>query len=218
VSKPNHTNRPYMFRWLYTVQDDTGLSHRAKTAAVPIFRHAHLDTGKGCYVGAETAARETGASRSTIQRGWAELAEAGYLNIWQPNRGSGKGADRWARFPTNVSVTERRCERPGDALEAERSAEETSPPQGGSVSRATRPQTEERGSGSDETTRPAPAHSGADGATLADADQRPCLDCAQPTGWRFDDVCRKCRDETDRKAATAAPPIGHRDDWELRNA
>jgi hypothetical protein len=217
MSKPNHVNRPYMFRWLFTVQDDTALSRNAKTAAVPIFRHAHMTTGKGCYVGAETAARETGASRSTIQRGWQELAEAGYLNVWQPNRGSGKGADRWARFPGKVSVPEKRSERPGDAVEAERSAEETSPHSSGSASRRIDRDVEigTPGSGRDETTRGPGGREGADGAT--DADSQLCVTCGErPTRSKWYSECDQCIAASEK--ARPQPPIGHRDDQELRNA
>ena len=193
-----HSKRPYMFRWLFMIQDDPSLSRNAKTAAVPIFRHADVTTGKRCYVGAETAAGEMGCSRNTILRGWRELAEAGWLNVWDVNRGTGRGADRWARFP-EVSRPEGSSESPRGLVEAESFAPETSPHSSGSVSRAT-----------DGDAVSGDAEKAGDEAT-----RTPCKFCGDTwANCSTLDAARQCGLYSGPKQ----PPIGHRDDWELRNA
>lgn len=61
------------------VVDDMGLSHIAKSAAVPIWRHARHRDGHNCRVGRTRAAAEIGIGISTLRAGWRELEEMGYL-------------------------------------------------------------------------------------------------------------------------------------------
>jgi hypothetical protein len=74
-------SKPYVIRWRDAVMDDPELSSRAKVAAMPLVRHADVTTGRNCYPGAALCAREMSVSIDTIERGWADLQEAGWLRI-----------------------------------------------------------------------------------------------------------------------------------------
>jgi hypothetical protein len=92
---------PYTMRWLWSVQDNPHLSWRAKAAAVPIFRHANIGDGRDCKVGVKRASAEMSVNRKTILAGWTELAEAGYLEVFElpPARWREQGALRFPTFP-----------------------------------------------------------------------------------------------------------------------
>jgi hypothetical protein len=94
-------SEPFTTRWLRRVLDDPGLSHRARSAAVPIWKHADGYTGFNCHVSIPAAAAEMGVSRATMKRGWAELIEAGYLtSAGRKSAAPGrKGADRQPVLP-----------------------------------------------------------------------------------------------------------------------
>jgi hypothetical protein len=97
---------PYTLRWLNAVMD-SDLGHRAKAAAVPIFRHSDMKDGRRCFVGITRAAQEMGVCHTTMKRGLAELAQAGYLEVYElpANRRRTQGALRRPVFPTGVLAT-----------------------------------------------------------------------------------------------------------------
>ena len=80
---------PFVVRWRNGVMDDPNpaLSWRALVAAMALTRYADVKTGHNCYPGAPKCARNMRVSVDTIQRGWAELADAGWLEM--RSRGEG---------------------------------------------------------------------------------------------------------------------------------
>jgi hypothetical protein len=79
--------------------DNPDLPSRAKIAAMPLVRHADLD-GRSCFVGRKLAAEEMSVSPGTINRGWAALKAAGYLEILpHDSRRRAHGAIKVLKFP-----------------------------------------------------------------------------------------------------------------------
>jgi Helix-turn-helix domain len=74
-------SKPFAFRWRDAVMDDPHLTWRAKASAMPLVRHADTKTGHNCFPGAQTCADQMSVSTDTIERGWAELVAAGYLEL-----------------------------------------------------------------------------------------------------------------------------------------
>jgi hypothetical protein len=99
---------PFVVRWRNAVMDDPARSWKAKTAAMPLVRHADLD-GRNCYPGAPRCADEMSVGLTTIKEGWAELKEAGYLDIKPLPRGRRRtqGALKVLKFPTTVATRPR---------------------------------------------------------------------------------------------------------------
>jgi hypothetical protein len=98
---------PFVVRWRNGVMDDPNpaLTWNALVAAMALVRHADVTTGRNCYPGATTCARQMRVSVDTIQRGWAELKEAGWLEIapLPASRRQTHGALKVLRFPKAVS-------------------------------------------------------------------------------------------------------------------
>ncbi len=82
-------NAPFVVRWRNGVMDDPNpaLSWRALAAAMALTRYADVKTGHNCFPGASKCARNMRVSTDTIERGWAELKEAGWLDT--RSRGEG---------------------------------------------------------------------------------------------------------------------------------
>jgi Helix-turn-helix domain len=80
---PHKQNAPFVVRWLNGVKDDPNpaLTKRAITAACALARYADVKTGHNCYPGAGRCAADMRVSTDTIERGWAELVEAGWLKV-----------------------------------------------------------------------------------------------------------------------------------------
>jgi hypothetical protein len=100
---------PFVVRWRDAVMDDPALSWRAKTSAMPLVRHANVITGHDCYPGAQLCADEMSVSIDTVERGWAELKKAGWLEIlplaaW---RRKSQGAVKVFKFPAHVTRSQR---------------------------------------------------------------------------------------------------------------
>jgi hypothetical protein len=100
---------PFIIRWRNGVMDDANpvLTWRALVAAMPLTRHANARDGRDCYPGAKRCAAQMRVSEDTIQRGWAELVEAGWLEV-QPlpaSRRASQGALKVLRWPKGAATT-----------------------------------------------------------------------------------------------------------------
>jgi hypothetical protein len=101
-------NAPYVVRWRNGVMDDTNpaLTWRALVAAMALTRYADVKTGHNCYPGATKCARNMRVSEDTIRRGWAELVEAGWLEIRSRGEGStGRASIKLLRWPARNEPT-----------------------------------------------------------------------------------------------------------------
>jgi hypothetical protein len=101
MSKPS--TAPYVVRWrdALLADDHPALTWRAITAAMALTLYADVKTGRNCYPGKAACAAKMRVSRDTIQRGWDELVEAGWLEI-QPlpeERRRSQGALKVLRWP-----------------------------------------------------------------------------------------------------------------------
>jgi hypothetical protein len=96
---PHKQSAPFVVRWRNGVMDDPNpiLTWKALVAAMALTRHANVTDGRNCYPGATRCAREMRVSTDTIQRGWAELAEAGWLTT--RSRGEGRSSLKILRWP-----------------------------------------------------------------------------------------------------------------------
>lgn len=76
-------NAPFVVRWRNGVMDDPNpvLTWKALVAAMALTRYADVKTGHNCFPGAQACANKMRVSKDTIIRGWAELVEAGWLEI-----------------------------------------------------------------------------------------------------------------------------------------
>jgi hypothetical protein len=95
---------PFVVRWRNGVMDDPNpvLTWKALVAATALTRYANVRDGRDCYPGASTCARVMRVSVDTIKRGWAELVQAGWLEIkpLPASRRREQGALKVLRFPT----------------------------------------------------------------------------------------------------------------------
>jgi hypothetical protein len=102
VSKKPNT-APYVVRWRNGVMDDPNpvLSWRALVAAMALTRYADVTTGKNCFPGAKQCAEKMRVSERTIRAGWAELVEAGWLELkpLPASRRPTQGALKVLRWP-----------------------------------------------------------------------------------------------------------------------
>jgi hypothetical protein len=101
-------NAPYVVRWRNGVMDDPNpvLSWRALVAAMALTRYADVKTGHNCYPGAPKCARVMRVSVDTIQRGWAELVEAGWLEMRSRGEGlTGLASLKVLRWPARTEPT-----------------------------------------------------------------------------------------------------------------
>lgn len=96
-------NAPFVVRWRNGVMDDPNeaLTWRALVAAMALVRYADIKTGHNCFPGAQKCADKMRVSKDTIIRGWAELVEAGWLEIapLPANRRREQGALKVLRWP-----------------------------------------------------------------------------------------------------------------------
>jgi hypothetical protein len=92
-------NAPFVVRWRNGVMDDPNpvLTWKALAAAVALTRYADVKTGHNCFPGATRCARDMRVSEDTIQRGWAELVKAGWLET--RSRGEGLSSLKVLRWP-----------------------------------------------------------------------------------------------------------------------
>jgi len=81
---------PYVVRWHHGVMDDANpvLTWRALVAASALTRFANPKDGSDCYPGSARCAKLMRVSEDTIERGWDELREAGWLET--RSRGEGR--------------------------------------------------------------------------------------------------------------------------------
>src|SRR4051812_3523980 len=101
---------PYVVRWrdALLADDHAALTWRAITAAMALTLYADVKTGHNCYPGKAACAAKMRVSEDTIQRGWNELAEAGWLKLHPlPEvRRRAQGALKELRFPRRDSVAD----------------------------------------------------------------------------------------------------------------
>jgi hypothetical protein len=94
---------PFVVRWRNGVMDDPNpvLTWKALVAAMALVRYANVLDGRDCYPGKAACARVMRVSENTIQRGWDELREAGWLYIHPlpASRRQSQGALKELRWP-----------------------------------------------------------------------------------------------------------------------
>lgn len=106
---------PLVIRWRNDMLNDDRVGKHGRLAGMALTIYAKAHTGKDCYPSAQQCADKMAVGVSTIERGWKELKEAGWLEVkqlppGQTRRGGGRSALKVLTWPKRTVDADDRTE------------------------------------------------------------------------------------------------------------
>jgi len=102
---PKKSTAPFVVRWRNDVLNDPRVTKNGALSAMALTIYARVLDGKDCHPSAAQCAKKLRVGESTIERGWRELKELGWLEIRQTPesvRGA-EGAVKVFRWPEKLA-------------------------------------------------------------------------------------------------------------------
>lgn len=98
---------PFVIRWRNDMLNDPRVKAQGRLAGMALTIYARAKDGHNCYPSAQQCADKMDVSVSTIERGWAQLKAAGWLEIKQLPPGQtrangGRSAWKMMKWPTKT--------------------------------------------------------------------------------------------------------------------
>jgi hypothetical protein len=96
---------PFVIRWRNDMLNDSRVKAHGRLAGMALTIYARSKDGHNCYPSAAQCAAKMGVSVSTIERGWKQLKDTGWLEIRQLPPGAtrangGRSAWKIMKWPT----------------------------------------------------------------------------------------------------------------------
>ena len=83
MARSSSSRAPLVIRWRNDMLNDPRVLWQGRLAGMALTIYAKAQTGKDCYPSAQQCAEKMGVGVSTIERGWKQLKDAGWLEIKQ---------------------------------------------------------------------------------------------------------------------------------------